>query len=136
MGDIAPGRSVSIEWRFSPLEAKTYMVDVPIRVHNGDTAIITFTGIGYDRRIMGNTMPLSETQDMSGVPSVQSIALPGQVCQCGWVGLDVGVCGWLCGGGWGYGCVCVCMCDVCVHVCLCVCACVCVWLCVDVCLCF
>ncbi|KAK7113832.1 cilia- and flagella-associated protein 65-like isoform X2 [Littorina saxatilis] len=81
MGEIAPGRSVSIEWRFSPLEAKTYMVDVPIRVHKGDTAIITFTGVGYDRRIMGNTMPLNETQDLSGVPSVQSIALPGQLSQ-------------------------------------------------------
>ena len=89
VGDIAPGRSVAIEWRFSPLEAKTYMVDVPIRVHNGDTAIITFTGIGYDRRIMGDTMPLNETQDMSGVPSVQSIALPGQV-RDGAVGESVG----------------------------------------------
>ena len=97
MGDISPGRSVSIEWRFSPLEAKTYMVDVPIRVHNGDTAIITFTGIGYDRRIMGNTMPLNETQDMSGVPSVQSIVLPGQV--------RGGVCVWASvkGGGEGGG---------------------------------
>ncbi|XP_076448439.1 cilia- and flagella-associated protein 65-like [Babylonia areolata] len=81
VGEIAPGRSVSIEWRFSPLEAKTYMVDVPILVHNGESAIVTFTGIGYDRRIMGDTMPLNETQDMSGVPSVQSIALPGQLSQ-------------------------------------------------------
>ncbi|KAK7484650.1 hypothetical protein BaRGS_00024058, partial [Batillaria attramentaria] len=81
IGEIAPGRSMSIEWRFSPLEAKTYMVDVPIRVHNGDTAIITFTGIGYDRRIMGDTMPLNDSQDMSGVPSVQSVALPGQLAQ-------------------------------------------------------
>lgn len=79
IGEIPPGRSVALEWRFSPLEAKTYMVDVPIRVHSGDTAIITFTGIGYDRRIMGDTMPLNETQDMSGVPSVQSVALPGQL---------------------------------------------------------
>lgn len=81
IGEILPGRSVAIEWRFSPLEAKTYMVDVPIRVHKGDTAIITFTGVGYDHRIMGDTMPLNETQDMTGVPSVQSITLPGQLSQ-------------------------------------------------------
>jgi hypothetical protein len=26
VGEILPGRSAAVEWRFSPLEAKTYMV--------------------------------------------------------------------------------------------------------------
>lgn len=70
---------MSVEWRFSPLEAKTYMVDIPIYVHHGDMAVVTFTGVGYDRRIMGHTMPVTEHQDLSGVPSVQSATMPGQV---------------------------------------------------------
>lgn len=78
-GEIPPGRSLNIEWRFSPIEAKTYMVDVPIHVHNGDTAIITFTGVGYDKRIMGDTMPMTDQQDLTGVPSIQSVAVPGQL---------------------------------------------------------
>ena len=50
-----------------------------MRVHNGDTAIITFTGVGYDKRIMGETMPMTDQQDLTGVPRVQSVAVPGQV---------------------------------------------------------
>ncbi|XP_052236731.1 cilia- and flagella-associated protein 65-like [Dreissena polymorpha] len=79
MGEIPPGRSLNIEWRFSPIEAKTYMVDVPIHVHNGDTAIVTFTGVGYDKRIMGETMPMTDQQDLTGVPGVQSVPVPGQL---------------------------------------------------------
>ncbi|GFR66882.1 coiled-coil domain-containing protein 108-like [Elysia marginata] len=78
-GEIPPGRSVSIEWRFFPLEAKTYMVDIPIKVHNGDTAIVTFSGIGYDQRIMGDTMPFSDQLEVSGVPAVQTAEIPGQL---------------------------------------------------------
>ncbi|XP_052814504.1 cilia- and flagella-associated protein 65-like isoform X2 [Mya arenaria] len=78
-GEIPPGRTLNIEWRFSPIEAKTYMVDVPIHVHNGDTAIVTFTGVGYDKRIMGDTMPMTDQQDLTGVPGVQSVPVPGQL---------------------------------------------------------
>ena len=53
-----------------------------MRVHNGDTAIITFTGVGYDKRIMGETMPMTDQQDLTGVPRVQSVAVPGQVNFC------------------------------------------------------
>ncbi len=42
---------------------------MPIHIHNGDTAIITFTGVGYDKRIMGETMQLTADQgEMSGIP--------------------------------------------------------------------
>ncbi|XP_071101269.1 cilia- and flagella-associated protein 65-like isoform X1 [Haliotis cracherodii] len=79
IGEIPPGRSVALEWRFSPLEAKTYMIDVPVHVHHGDTAIITFTGVGFDKRVMGDTMPITDQHDLTGVPSVQSVAIPGQL---------------------------------------------------------
>ncbi|KAK3591649.1 hypothetical protein CHS0354_040559 [Potamilus streckersoni] len=78
-GEIPPGRSMAVEWRFSPIEAKTYMVDVPIRVHNGDTAIVTFTGVGYDKRLMGDTMLMTDQHDLTGVPGVQSVPVPGQL---------------------------------------------------------
>ncbi|XP_006820550.2 cilia- and flagella-associated protein 65-like [Saccoglossus kowalevskii] len=78
-GEILPGRTAYVEWIFSPLEAKTYMVDVPIHIINGDTALITFTGVGYDKRIMGDTMPLTDQHDLSGVPAVQSVPVPRQL---------------------------------------------------------
>ena len=56
-----------------------HQVDLPIHIHNGDTAIVTFTGVGFDKRALGDTMPLSDNHEVSGVPSVQSVPLPGQV---------------------------------------------------------
>ncbi|XP_064646085.1 cilia- and flagella-associated protein 65-like isoform X2 [Lineus longissimus] len=78
VGEILPGRTAAVEWKFSPLEAKTYMVDVPIKIHNGETALITFTGIGFDKRVMGDAIPVTEQHDLSGVPGVQSVPVPGQ----------------------------------------------------------
>ncbi|XP_070569847.1 cilia- and flagella-associated protein 65-like [Ptychodera flava] len=78
-GEILPGRTAFVEWIFSPLEAKTYMVDVPIHIVNGDTALITFTGVGYDKRIMGDTMQLTDQHDLTGVPAIQSVPVPGQL---------------------------------------------------------
>ena len=55
-------------------------VEVPIHIHNGGTAVITFVGIGFDRRQLGDAMPL-EGSDLSTQPSVpaqQAIPLPDQ----------------------------------------------------------
>ena len=42
--------------------------------------MITFTGVGYDKRHMGDTMPLTDQpHELVGVPSVQSVPVPGQV---------------------------------------------------------
>ncbi|XP_071497349.1 cilia- and flagella-associated protein 65-like [Diadema antillarum] len=78
-GVIPSGKTANIEWIFSPLEAKTYMVDVPIHIIGGDTALITFTGVGYDKRTMGDTMPVTDGTELAGVPSVQSIPLREQL---------------------------------------------------------
>ena len=79
VGEILPGQSATIEWLFSPLEAKTYCIDIPITIHNEDLALLTFTGVGYDRHLMGDTMPLIDQQEVNGVPSTQSAAIPGQL---------------------------------------------------------
>ncbi|XP_053554126.1 cilia- and flagella-associated protein 65 [Bombina bombina] len=54
-GEILPGGTAFVEWIFSPLEAKTYSVDVPIHILGGDSALVTFEGIGYDRHVLGDT---------------------------------------------------------------------------------
>ncbi len=54
-------------------------VNVPIHIIGGDTALITFTGIGYDKRIMGDTMKMNSQLEPSSVPTVQSVPIPGQL---------------------------------------------------------
>ncbi|KAG5833910.1 hypothetical protein ANANG_G00280930 [Anguilla anguilla] len=49
-GEVQPGRTASLEWIFSPLEAKTYTVDVPVHVLEGDSALVRFEGRGWDGR--------------------------------------------------------------------------------------
>ncbi|XP_071942190.1 cilia- and flagella-associated protein 65-like [Antedon mediterranea] len=78
-GWVQPGQTANVQWIFSPLEAKTYMVDVPIHITGGDTALITFTGVGYDARVMGDTMRLSDQTQLTGVPPIQSVPIPGQL---------------------------------------------------------
>lgn len=78
VGVVQPGTSASIEWRFSPLEAKTYKIDIPIRAHNAETTLITFVGIGYDKTVMGETMPLNSETAVTGVPAIQKAVVQGQ----------------------------------------------------------
>uniref|UniRef100_A0A9J8A7U6 Si:ch1073-349o24.2 n=1 Tax=Cyprinus carpio carpio TaxID=630221 RepID=A0A9J8A7U6_CYPCA len=49
-GEVEPGHTALVEWIFSPLEAKTYSVDVPIHVVEGDSMFVTFEGQGFDER--------------------------------------------------------------------------------------
>ncbi|XP_033103427.1 cilia- and flagella-associated protein 65-like [Anneissia japonica] len=78
-GVIQAGQTANVQWVFSPLESKTYMVDVPIHIIGGDTALITFTGVGYDKRIMGDTMCFTDQTQLSGVPAVQGVPIPRQL---------------------------------------------------------
>ncbi len=101
-GEIDPGFSAAVQWKFSPIEAKTYMVrakhqliitspvlafqkeqtsvedrfqvDVPIAVEGGDTALVTFTGVGYDERALGDTMQPKSQMNPGDVPSEQRTA--------------------------------------------------------------
>ena len=52
---------------------------MPIHIIGGDTALITFSGVGYDKRIMGQTMPMTDGTEVSQVPTVQSIPVQGQL---------------------------------------------------------
>ncbi|XP_066477298.1 cilia- and flagella-associated protein 65 [Tiliqua scincoides] len=76
-GEIAPGLTAQTEWIFSPLEAKTYSLDVPIHILEGDSALITFQGIGYDPYVMGDTARFDEMASSTLTPGSAKLTVPG-----------------------------------------------------------
>ncbi|KAM9284669.1 cilia- and flagella-associated protein 65 [Cariama cristata] len=77
-GEIPPGTTGRIEWIFSPLEAKTYLVDVPIHVLEGESALITFQGVGYHPNTIGETATSGEVLSPSVFPGSTKLTVPGQ----------------------------------------------------------
>ncbi|KAM7444065.1 hypothetical protein ABFA07_007249 [Porites harrisoni] len=77
-GEIPPGCFALIYWQFAPLEARTYMVDIPVRIVGGETVLVTFTGVGYDQRIMGDTLPVRDMGSTT-VPDKQVVQVPKQL---------------------------------------------------------
>ncbi|PIK59519.1 putative coiled-coil domain-containing protein [Apostichopus japonicus] len=77
-GEIGPGKTANIEWIFSPMESKTYTVSVPIHIIGGDTALISFSGVGYDSRSLGKTLPATDESETL-VPVAQKVPIPGQL---------------------------------------------------------
>ncbi|XP_067426153.1 cilia- and flagella-associated protein 65 [Emydura macquarii macquarii] len=77
-GEILPGMTSHIEWIFSPLEARMYSVDVPIHILEGDSALITFQGIGYDPHIMGETAQFNQVLSPAVAPGSSKLTVPGQ----------------------------------------------------------
>ncbi|PKU48418.1 hypothetical protein llap_1326 [Limosa lapponica baueri] len=80
-GEIPPGTTGHIEWIFSPLEAKTYFVDVLIHILGGESALITFQGEGYDPNAIEETDTPSEILFPSVFPGSTRLTVPGQVLQ-------------------------------------------------------
>ncbi|KAM6946159.1 cilia- and flagella-associated protein 65 [Aplochiton taeniatus] len=77
-GEVLPGRVALLKWILSPLEAKTYSVDISIAVEGGDSMLVTFEGCGFDARLLGQAVPL-QLYAPPAVPTTQKVALPGQV---------------------------------------------------------
>ncbi|KYO24080.1 coiled-coil domain-containing protein 108 isoform A [Alligator mississippiensis] len=77
-GQIGPGTMGHIEWVFSPLEARTYSVDVSIHVAGGESALVTFQGIGYDPHITGDTARFDTVSSPLVTPGSSKLTLPGQ----------------------------------------------------------
>ncbi|XP_055727921.1 cilia- and flagella-associated protein 65 isoform X2 [Salvelinus fontinalis] len=78
-GEVKPGRTALLEWVLSPLEAKTYSVDISIHVLEGDTMLLTFEGCGFDNSVLGQSAPVQLHDAYMSVPSTQRMALPNQV---------------------------------------------------------
>ncbi|XP_032841235.2 cilia- and flagella-associated protein 65 isoform X2 [Tyto alba] len=77
-GEIPPGTTGRIEWIFSPLEARTYLVDIPIHILGGESALITFQGVGYDPNIIGEMATSSKVLYPSVFPSSTKLIVAGQ----------------------------------------------------------
>ncbi|XP_062482789.1 cilia- and flagella-associated protein 65 isoform X1 [Pezoporus occidentalis] len=77
-GEIPPGITGHIEWIFSPLEARTYMVDVPIHILGGESAVITFKGEGYDPNTIEGTASSSKVLLPSVFSGSTKLTVPGQ----------------------------------------------------------
>ncbi|XP_061465321.1 cilia- and flagella-associated protein 65 isoform X2 [Rhineura floridana] len=76
-GEIGPGLTAHTEWIFSPLEAKMYSVDVPIHILDGDCALITFQGIGFDPHVMGETAQFDKVVSAATTPASAKLGVPG-----------------------------------------------------------
>ncbi|XP_030310179.1 cilia- and flagella-associated protein 65 [Calypte anna] len=77
-GEIPAGKTGLIEWVFSPLEARTYSADVPIYILEGESALITFQGAGYDPNTVGETATSNEALSPSVCPGSTKLTVPGQ----------------------------------------------------------
>ncbi|NXQ35424.1 CFA65 protein, partial [Alaudala cheleensis] len=77
-GEIPPGETGHIEWIFSPLEAKTYVIDVPIHILEGESTQITFQGVGYNPNTSGETATSSQLFSSAVIPGSAKLTVPGQ----------------------------------------------------------
>ncbi|NWH20758.1 CFA65 protein, partial [Grus americana] len=77
-GEILPGTTGHIEWIFSPLEAGTYLVDVPIHILGGESALITFQGVGYNPNTVEESATSSEVLPSSDFSGSTKLTVPGQ----------------------------------------------------------
>ncbi|KAG8125280.1 hypothetical protein E2320_020475, partial [Naja naja] len=78
-GEIGPGLTAHTEWIFCPLEAKMYSVDVPIHILDGDSALITFQGVGFDPQVMGETAQFDKVVSAATTPVSAKLTVPGLV---------------------------------------------------------
>ncbi|NWU45650.1 CFA65 protein, partial [Hylia prasina] len=76
-GEIPPGETGHIEWIFSPLEAKTYMVDVLIHILEGESTQITFQGVGYNPNVAREAATSSQCSS-AVIPGSAKLTVPGQ----------------------------------------------------------
>uniref|UniRef100_A0A8C5L8Q8 Cilia and flagella associated protein 65 n=1 Tax=Jaculus jaculus TaxID=51337 RepID=A0A8C5L8Q8_JACJA len=77
-GDIQPSTTARLLWIFSPIEAKTYTVDVPIQILGWNSAVISFQGVGYDPHAMGNSAPFYNISTWDNSSIYSRLMVPGQ----------------------------------------------------------
>ncbi|XP_039553133.1 cilia- and flagella-associated protein 65 isoform X1 [Passer montanus] len=77
-GEIPPGESGHIGWIFSPLEAKTYTVDVLIQILEGDSTQITFQGVGYNPNVVEEAATSRQFFCSALIPGSAKLTMPGQ----------------------------------------------------------
>ncbi|XP_028250251.1 cilia- and flagella-associated protein 65 isoform X2 [Parambassis ranga] len=78
-GEVLPGKTTTLEWIFSPLEAKMYQIDVPIIIQNGDSMVVKFEGCGLNTPTLDSSVLLTCRDSKTSVSCVQRGPFPGQV---------------------------------------------------------
>lgn len=73
---IPPGSCFETKWKFSPIEAKTYEVDILFKVNKVNFTAVTFKCIGYDKRKMNNAIMDNRIKE---IPEKQLFTLPNQL---------------------------------------------------------
>ncbi|XP_034042439.1 cilia- and flagella-associated protein 65 [Thalassophryne amazonica] len=71
-GEVQPGRTATLEWIFSPLEAKMYQMNIPIHTVGGDSMLVRFEGCG-----LSDICNISDTK--LSAPCIQRTSFPGQL---------------------------------------------------------
>ncbi|XP_029386708.1 cilia- and flagella-associated protein 65 [Echeneis naucrates] len=78
-GEVPPGKTVNLEWMFSPLEAKMYHMDVPIHIQGGESTVVRFEGCGSDTSIESSSKPFNCADIKIDASCVQRVPFPEQV---------------------------------------------------------
>ncbi|XP_053295148.1 cilia- and flagella-associated protein 65 [Pleuronectes platessa] len=78
-GEVPAGETALLEWIFSPLEAKTYHMDVPIHIQDGDSTLVRFEGCGSVTPTLGSSNTLNCSDTKESAPCVQRRPFPGQL---------------------------------------------------------
>ncbi|XP_026521138.1 cilia- and flagella-associated protein 65 [Notechis scutatus] len=71
----------SAKHMFTPIAIGTYnspkQVDVPIHILDGDSALITFQGVGFDPQVMGETAQFDKVVSAATTPVSAKLTVPG-----------------------------------------------------------
>ncbi|XP_037542268.1 cilia- and flagella-associated protein 65 [Nematolebias whitei] len=79
-GEVPPGKTSTLEWIFSPLEAKMYHMDIPIYIKEMVSSItVKFEGRGVDSSTLGSSTVFTDSSSKADVHRVQREPFPGQV---------------------------------------------------------
>ncbi|XP_029981230.1 cilia- and flagella-associated protein 65 [Sphaeramia orbicularis] len=78
-GEVLPGKTATLEWIFSPVEAKMYHMDIPIQIQDGDSTLVRFEGCGFNSTTLGLSNPLNYSDVSPFVPGGQRLPFPGQM---------------------------------------------------------
>ncbi|MCO5553418.1 hypothetical protein L7F22_006939 [Adiantum nelumboides] len=80
-GSIPPHETLLLNWRFQPIERKSYTVDVFISVENGEGVMLPIQGAGIDKGVLRSTDQASEEKletlltccEWGGLPAMLTI---------------------------------------------------------------
>ena len=65
--------------RCSDAVCVVFQVDIAVCIEGGESGVVTFIGVGFDKRLMGDSMNIADASHFTGVPSVQQYVPPTQV---------------------------------------------------------